>query len=108
MTPQQQQVKFPASQHVYKCKHMFTIVITKHDKISCFCLSFCQLIVYLHRQQRCVQMFNRFIYKVMSNEEIDPTKVKKWIDLAIAILTAIGGFLFGMGSASACNLMSNL
>ena len=43
----------------------------------------------------------------MSNEEIDPTKVKKWIDLAIAILTAIGGFLFGMGSASACNIMSN-
>lgn len=43
----------------------------------------------------------------MSENEIDPTKVKKWIDLAIAILTAIGGFLFGMGSASACNLLSN-
>lgn len=44
----------------------------------------------------------------MSNTEIDPVKVKKWVDLAIAILTAIGGFLFGMGSASACNVMSNL
>lgn len=43
----------------------------------------------------------------MSENEIDPTKVKKWIDLAITILTAIGGFLVGMGSASACNLLSN-
>lgn len=44
----------------------------------------------------------------MSKTEIDPIKVKKWVELAIAILTAIGGFLVGMGSATACNVMSNL
>lgn len=43
----------------------------------------------------------------MAQESIDPKQVKKWVDLAIAILTAIGGFLVGMGSASACNIMSN-
>lgn len=46
----------------------------------------------------------------MSEQEengIDPSKIKKWVDLAIAILTAIGGFLVGMGSASAATLISN-
>lgn len=38
------------------------------------------------------------------SENIDPNKVKKIIDCVIAILTAIGGFLVGMGSASACNV----
>lgn len=38
-------------------------------------------------------------------DKIDPEKVKKIIDCVIAILTAIGGFLVGMGSASACNLI---
>jgi hypothetical protein len=40
----------------------------------------------------------------MSNNEIDPKLVKKIIDCAIAILTAIGGFLVGMGSATACTI----
>lgn len=43
----------------------------------------------------------------MSENEIDPKTIKKWVDLAIAILTAIGGFLVGMGSASAATIMFN-
>lgn len=39
------------------------------------------------------------------DKQIDPEKVKKAIDCIIAILTAIGGFLVGMGSASACNII---
>lgn len=41
----------------------------------------------------------------MSQTDFDPSKVKKVIDCVIAILAAIGGFLAGMGSASACNII---
>lgn len=41
----------------------------------------------------------------MSNENIDPEKVAKLVKLGIAILTAILGFLTGMGSASAANII---
>lgn len=46
--------------------------------------------------------------KLQNMENVDPAKIKKFIDLAISILTAIGGFLVGMGSASAANIISNL
>lgn len=39
------------------------------------------------------------------NQEIDPEKAAKWVKLGIAILTAILGFLTGMGSATAANLI---
>lgn len=35
---------------------------------------------------------------------IDPTKAEKVIRCAIAVLTAILGFLTGMGSATACQI----
>lgn len=41
-------------------------------------------------------------------KKIDPTTLKKAIDIAIKILTLIGGFLAGMGTASACNYFINL
>lgn len=41
----------------------------------------------------------------MSKNEIDPKKVAKWIELGIAVLTAIVGFLTGMGTASAANII---
>ena len=37
----------------------------------------------------------------MSNQNVDPNKVKKIIELAIAILTAIGGFFAGVGAHAA-------
>lgn len=35
------------------------------------------------------------------NEKVDPKTWKKIVDLAIAILTAIGGFLTGLGTHTA-------
>lgn len=37
--------------------------------------------------------------------EIDPDKAAKWVRLGIAILTAILGFLTGMGTASAATII---
>lgn len=41
----------------------------------------------------------------MNEQNIDPEKVSKIIKLSIAILTAILGFLSGMGTATACNIL---
>ena len=42
---------------------------------------------------------------IIMNQEVDPEKVAKWVKLSIAILTAILGFLTGMGTATACNII---
>ena len=46
----------------------------------------------------------------MSNNEVNPEKVQKIIQLAIAILTAIGGFFAGVGAhaATVSNYLSNI
>ena len=41
----------------------------------------------------------------MAQNDFDPEKTAKIVKLAIAVLTAVLGFLTGMGSASACNLI---
>ena len=41
-------------------------------------------------------------------KKIDPATVKKIIDVTIKILTLIGGFLAGMGTASAATILFNL
>lgn len=40
-------------------------------------------------------------------QEIDPTKIKKIIDLAIAILSAIGGFFSGIATKIATTFLIN-
>ena len=42
---------------------------------------------------------------IIMNQEVDPEKVAKWVKLSIAVLTAILGFLTGMGTATACNFI---
>ena len=54
-----------------------------------------------------MQIINQNQY-IMVKTKIDPKTAKKIVDVLIAILTAIGGFLGGLGLQSCVHYVSNL